>query len=70
MAPLVFLLGLVSILVSCELFTNGVEWTGRRFGLSEGAVGSVLAAIGKAPPEKVVPLIAILAFRGEAGAIL
>lgn len=57
---LLFILSFIIILVSCELFTNGVEWTARRFGLSKGAVGSVLAAIGTALPETMVPLIAIL----------
>ena len=35
---------LTLILFSAELFTNGVEWVGETMGLSEGAVGSVLAA--------------------------
>ena len=64
---LVFLLSFVVILASCEFFTNGVEWVGKRFKLSEGAVGSVLAAIGTALPETLVPLIAIFALQGDAG---
>jgi cation:H+ antiporter len=48
------------ILVGAELFTNGVEWIGEGFGLSEGAVGSVLAAVGTALPETLLPLVAIL----------
>jgi len=48
------------ILGGAELFTNGVEWVGEGFGLSEGAVGSVLAAVGTALPETVLPLIAIM----------
>src|SRR5438105_8357906 len=48
------------ILAGAELFTNGVEWVGEGFGLSEGAVGSVLAAIGTALPETILPLVAIL----------
>lgn len=64
---LIFLLSFVIILAGCELFTNGVEWTGRRFKLSEGAVGSVLAAVGTALPETIVPLIAILTIGGHAG---
>lgn len=44
----------------CSLFTNAIEWTGDRFNLSEGAVGSVLAAVGTALPETLVPIIAIL----------
>ncbi|WP_424357355.1 sodium:calcium antiporter [Methanocella sp. MCL-LM] len=64
---IVFILSFVVILVGCELFTNGVEWVGRRFKLSEGAVGSVLAAVGTALPETIVPLIAILTIGGHAG---
>src|SRR6476469_10498771 len=48
------------ILAGAELFTNGVEWVGEGFGLSEGAVGSVLAAIGTALPETLLPIVAIL----------
>lgn len=64
---IVFLLSFVVILAGCELFTNGVEWAGKRFKLSEGAVGSVLAAVGTALPETIVPLIAILTIGGVAG---
>jgi cation:H+ antiporter len=53
-------LSLVVILGGAELFTNGVEWVGAGFGLSEGAVGSVLAAVGTALPETILPLVAIL----------
>src|SRR5207247_5682980 len=48
------------ILGGAELFTNGVEWVGEALGLSEGVIGSVLAAIGTALPETVLPLIAVL----------
>ncbi len=65
---IIFLLSFAIILAACEFFTNGVEWTGKRFNLSEGAVGSVLAAVGTALPETIVPLIAILMLGGEAGA--
>ncbi len=64
---IVFLLSFGVILAACEFFTNGVEWTGRRFNLSEGAVGSVLAAIGTALPETLIPLIAILMLGGSSG---
>ena len=50
---------LLVILAGSELFTNGVEWVGEGFGLSEGAVGSVLAAVGTALPETILPIIAI-----------
>jgi len=49
------------ILAGSNLFTNGVEWIGEDLGLSEGMVGSVLAAIGTALPETILPLVAILA---------
>ena len=51
---------LAVILFGAQLFTNGVEWIGEAFGLSRGAVGSVLAAIGTALPETLLPLVAIL----------
>ncbi len=51
---------LVIILLAAELFTNGVEWLGEQFGLSEGAVGSVLAAVGTALPETILPMVAVL----------
>ncbi|HVA86663.1 MAG TPA: hypothetical protein VNF73_10160 [Candidatus Saccharimonadales bacterium] len=55
------------ILAGAELFTNGIEWFGHKLGLAEGAVGSVLAAVGTALPETMIPLIAIV-FTGGAAA--
>lgn len=67
METLILLLGgLVLILVSAELFTNGVEWLGKKLCLSEGAVGCVLAAVGTALPESMIPIMAILFGSGEA----
>lgn len=57
-ALLIISLGI--ILIGAELFVNGVEWLGKLFNLSEGAVGSVLAAVGTALPETLIPVIAIL----------
>jgi len=57
---LVLLVSLVVILFGAELFTNGIEWMGRKLGLGEGAVGSVLAAVGTALPETLIPIIAIV----------
>lgn len=57
------LVAFVVILAGAELFTNGVEWLGKRHGLSEGMVGSVLAAVGTALPETTIPIIAILFVR-------
>lgn len=51
---------LVVILVGAKFFTNGVEWLGVKLGLARGAVGSVLAAIGTALPETMIPVVAIL----------
>src|SRR5262245_6874300 len=63
---LVILLGaLVIILLGAELFTNGIEWFGRKLQLAEGAVGSVLAAVGTALPETLIPIIAILTGGGS-----
>ena len=53
------------ILFAAELFTNGVEWLGLKLGLGHGAIGSVLAAIGTAMPETLIPVIAII-FVGSA----
>ena len=61
------LLSLGIILVAAELFVNGVEWLGKIFNLSEGAVGSVLAAVGTALPETIIPIIALLFNRGTSG---
>jgi cation:H+ antiporter len=55
------LVALVVILVAAELFTNGIEWFGHKLNLAEGAVGSVLAAVGTALPETMIPLVAIIA---------
>jgi len=62
----VLFLGLLIILGGSYLFTNGVEWLGKRFHLSEGVVGSVLAAMGTAMPETMVPFIAIFFGDGKA----
>jgi len=48
-----------AIYLSCEYFTNGVEWLGRSLAVSETATGSILAAFGTALPESVVTLVAV-----------
>jgi len=48
------------ILIGCEMFTNGIEWFGRHLNLGDGAVGSILAAVGTALPETLIPIIAIV----------
>src|SRR4249919_428019 len=63
---LVLAIAFVVILLGAELFTNSIEWVGRKLDLAEGAVGSVLAAVGTALPETMIPLVAILAGGGAA----
>jgi len=63
---LILVLAFVVILAGAELFTNGIEWFGRKLQLAEGAVGSVLAAVGTALPETMIPIIAILSGSGSA----
>src|SRR5437773_10869529 len=50
----------VLILVGAEVFTNGVEWLGIKLRISERATGSILAALGTATPETLIPVVAIL----------
>lgn len=57
---ILFFASLAIILLSCELFTNGIEWVGCKLKFSESVTGSVLAAIGTALPETLIPMIAIL----------
>lgn len=64
---LLLIISLGVILLGAELFVNGVEWLGKLFDLSEGAVGSVLAAVGTALPETLIPIIAIIFGQEKAG---
>jgi len=48
------------ILCGALLFTNAVEWLGHRLELGEGAVGSLLAAVGTAMPETLIAIVALL----------
>jgi cation:H+ antiporter len=56
---------LLLVLAAAHLFTNGVEWLGKRLGFSHGVIGSILAGIGTALPETLIPVIAILFSGGE-----
>ena len=67
------LLAVIALLLSagfvywaCEYFVNGVEWFGRKAGISQNAVGTVLAAFGTALPESVVTFVAVVFGRSEA----
>ena len=46
-------------------FTNAVEWLGQRMNLGAGAVGALLAAVGTALPESVIPIVALLGGGGQ-----
>jgi cation:H+ antiporter len=48
------------ILAGALLFTNAVEWIGHRLDLGEGAVGSLLAAVGTAMPETLIAIVALI----------
>ena len=48
------------ILIGCELFANAVEHIGRKFALSHAATGSLLAAVGTALPETIIPILALV----------
>ena len=61
MPPLVLLLASFAIILAGALvFTNAVEWAGYRLALGQGAVGSLLAAVGTAMPETLIPIVAIV----------
>jgi cation:H+ antiporter len=59
--PLVLLLISFGIILAGALvFTNAVEWMGHRLAMGQGAVGSLLAAVGTAMPETLIPIVAII----------
>ena len=60
MSIIELILSLAAILGAAVLFTNAVEILGDRLGLGHGAVGSILAAVGTALPETMIPIVAIL----------
>lgn len=57
---LILISGMVLIVLAADYFTNGIEWLGYNVGLDEGAVGSLLAALGTALPETLIPVMAIV----------
>jgi len=57
---LMLFVALAIILLGATVFTNGLEWFGKKLNLSDGAVGSIFAAVGTALPETIIPVIAIL----------
>ncbi len=59
-AALLLALSFAVVLAGALLFTNAVEWAGHELKLGEGAVGSVLAAVGTAMPETLIAIVALL----------
>jgi cation:H+ antiporter len=55
------------ILLSCAIFVNAIEWFGKALNLHQGIVGSILAAIGTALPETIIPILAIFFTKGTSG---
>ncbi len=55
----------VLIIAGAIGFTNAVEWLGKRMNLDEGAVGALLAAVGTALPESVIPIVALAGGGGQ-----
>src|SRR5882672_6270657 len=65
MDALLLLVSFAIVLAGALLFTNAVEWLGHRLHLGEGAVGSVLAAVGTATPETLIAIVALLDAEAE-----
>lgn len=64
---ILLLVSLVIILLGATVFTNGLEWFGKKLNLSDGAIGSIFAAVGTALPETLVPIVAILFGSAKSG---
>lgn len=60
MSVFLLLLSFAVILAGALFFTNAIEWLGHKLKLGEGAVGSILAAVGTAMPETLIPIVAII----------
>lgn len=54
------LVSIAIILSGCELFANAVEHVGDKAGLSHATAGSLLAAVGTALPETLIPVLALI----------
>src|SRR5215470_11394233 len=60
MEVVLLLVSFAVVLTGALLFTNAVEWIGHKLDLGEGAVGSILAAVGTAMPETLIAIVALL----------
>jgi cation:H+ antiporter len=62
------IVGLIVILIGCDVFTNSIEWLGKKLDLNEGVLGSIFAAVGTALPETLIPVVAVIAGAGAGAA--
>jgi cation:H+ antiporter len=60
MDAILLLVSFAVVLAGALLFTNAIEWIGHKLNLGEGAVGSILAAVGTAMPETLIAIVALL----------
>jgi cation:H+ antiporter len=60
MEAFLLVLSFAVILAGALLFTNAIEWIGHKLNLGEGAVGSLLAAVGTALPETLIAIVALV----------
>lgn len=60
MTGLLLLASVPLVIGGALLFTNAVEWLGRALNLGQSAVGSLVAAIGTALPESLIPIVALI----------
>ena len=66
---LLLLLSFLLLLGGSVLFTNAVEWLGHQLRLGQGAVGSILAAVGTALPESLIPVVALIGGSDDGGQV-
>jgi cation:H+ antiporter len=59
MEALLLLFSFAVVLAGALLFTNAIEWIGHKLAVGEGAVGSILAAVGTAMPETLIAIVAL-----------
>ena len=59
---------LLGILIACQVFTNAIENLGDKLNLNHEFTGSILAAVGTALPETILPLVAIYMASQSSGA--
>jgi len=57
---LLLLVSFAIVLAGALLFTGAVEWIGHELKVGEGAVGSILAAVGTATPETLIAIVALI----------